>query len=155
MEHISVLVYYGGKWDRFNNYSDYSATGILFPRECTYIKFVEMIVKEINWGTTRDAIKIQYQVNKSMPLMRISNNNSVSFYLELKKKDRDVRKFPLCVDVSHGNGTETFQDTSLSQDASVERGNKMQLQCCGRNCSETSSPQRLPTIEDVDSECSV
>lgn len=106
MEYVNVFLYYGGKWDELNNYNDYSVSGILVPMECTYSKLVEMIVEELNWDPTKDAVSLQYQVNKNMPPIKIYNDHSISFYLELKKKDQDVTKYPLCVDVgpvSQGN----------------------------------------------------
>ncbi|CAA2956488.1 Protein TPX2 [Olea europaea subsp. europaea] len=99
MEYVNVFLYYGGKWDELNNYNDYSVSGILVPMECTYSKLVEMIVEELNWDPTKDAVSLQYQVNKNMPPIKIYNDHSISFYLELKKKDQDVTKYPLCVDV--------------------------------------------------------
>ncbi|KAL2487424.1 Uncharacterized protein Adt_32180 [Abeliophyllum distichum] len=84
--------------------------------------------------------------------MKISDNNSLIFYLELKRNEKHLASFPLCVDVmpiSLCRRTENFEDIQLSEAAIGEQNDMMQLQVFQTHGSATTSVQSLPTIEDL------
>ncbi|KAL2480334.1 MuDR family transposase [Abeliophyllum distichum] len=84
--------------------------------------------------------------------MKILDNNSLIFYLELKRNEKHLASFPLCVDVmpiSLCRRTENFKDIQLSEAAIGEENDMMQLQVFQTHGSTTTSVQSLPTIEDL------
>ncbi|KAL2480407.1 Uncharacterized protein Adt_33373 [Abeliophyllum distichum] len=84
--------------------------------------------------------------------MKISDNNFLIFYLELKRKEKHLASFPLCVDVtliSLCHRTESFEDIQLSEAATGEENDMMQLQVFQTHSLATTSVQSLPTIEDL------
>ncbi|KAL2553173.1 uncharacterized protein Fot_06792 [Forsythia ovata] len=99
MDHVSVLVYYDGEWNHTRSYEAYENVGIILPLDCTYVKLVEIIMKELKRDQSQHATKIQYQVMENGPLIEICSYRSVYFYIQVKKTESNLTKFPLCVDV--------------------------------------------------------
>ncbi|KAL2487418.1 Uncharacterized protein Adt_32174 [Abeliophyllum distichum] len=84
--------------------------------------------------------------------MKILDNNSLIFYLELKRNEKHLASFPLCVDVmpiSLCRRTENFEDIQLLEAAIGEENDMLQLQVFQTHGSATTSVQSLPTIEDL------
>ncbi|XP_022863617.1 uncharacterized protein LOC111383711 [Olea europaea var. sylvestris] len=75
-------------------------TGIVVLMDCTYNHLKCMIYSVMKVSASTQRVKIQYRVKKNLPLMEISDNISLTFYLELKRKDKDRASFPLCVNVT-------------------------------------------------------
>ncbi|KAL2526687.1 Uncharacterized protein Adt_11741 [Abeliophyllum distichum] len=87
-----------------------------------------------------------------MPLMKISDNNSLTFYLELKRRKKHLVSFPLCIDVtpvSLYHRIESFEAIQLSEVSIDEENDMMQLLVFQNHGSATTSVQSLPTIEDL------
>ncbi|KAL2522151.1 uncharacterized protein Fot_26074 [Forsythia ovata] len=99
MESINVLVYYDGVWDHARGFNGYSIVGIIVPFECSYAKFVDIIMKELKMDQLQYAIKIQYQVMANGILIEICSNSSVYFYIQIKKTESGLTKLPLCVEI--------------------------------------------------------
>ncbi|KAL2500678.1 uncharacterized protein Fot_34526 [Forsythia ovata] len=99
MEPVTVLVDYDGEWNHSRSYDAYAIVGIIVPLECSYVKLVDIIMKELKTNQSQHAIKIQYQVMDNGPLIEICSDSSVYFYIQVKKTESNLTKFPLCVDV--------------------------------------------------------
>ncbi|XP_022873501.1 uncharacterized protein LOC111392395 [Olea europaea var. sylvestris] len=100
MDKINVFICYGGKWTQDNEYTSDKMTGIVVPMDCTYNHLECMICSVMKVSASTQRVKIQYRVKKNMPLMEISDDISLTFYLELKRKDKDLASFPLCINVT-------------------------------------------------------
>ncbi|XP_062085757.1 uncharacterized protein LOC133791865 [Humulus lupulus] len=98
MENTTSLVQFGGKWNEKNEYEGYTMTGILIPPNCSLDNLVNLVKQEIK--ETRASIEVYYQVAKGTPPMKIESDNSVLFYLEIKKKVAEkITDLPLCVNI--------------------------------------------------------
>ena len=42
---------------------------------------------------------IQYKVRENYPPLKVEDNATLFFYLQLKKKEPDLTKFPLCITI--------------------------------------------------------
>ncbi|KAL2471743.1 zinc finger protein [Abeliophyllum distichum] len=101
MKPVSVLVYYDGEWNHSWSYDAYAIVGKIVPLECSYVKLVKIIMKELQWDQSQHAIKIQYQVMDDGLLIKICSDISVYFYIQVKKTESNLTKFPLSVDVEN------------------------------------------------------
>ncbi|KAL2496276.1 uncharacterized protein Fot_40033 [Forsythia ovata] len=99
MGSISVLVYFDGKWDSLRASNAYSIVQIVIPVECSYLKLVEIIIKELKKDPSQFAIGIHYQITGNGPINEICSDSYVHFYIQIKKNDSDMTKFPLCVEI--------------------------------------------------------
>ncbi|KAL2485081.1 Uncharacterized protein Adt_29837 [Abeliophyllum distichum] len=99
MDSVSVLVYYDGVWDQSRSFNGFSIVGIIVLFECSYAKFVAIIMKELKRDRSQYAIKIQYHVMANGPLIEICSDSSVYFYIQVKKTESGLTKLPLCVEV--------------------------------------------------------
>ena len=96
MNLIQSLVHYGGQWDKTTNtYLDYEVAGILIPNNCCLQNLKSLISAEI--GAAIDSIQITYQLHKGQKPIKILTDNSIKFYIEMKKSCTDVTELPLCL----------------------------------------------------------
>ncbi|KAM6543462.1 hypothetical protein CsatB_007909 [Cannabis sativa] len=94
METIMCVIQYGGYWTDDNNYQDYTMTGLLIPTKCSLKELVELVKNEINCNTP---IEMNYQLSPGSLPMKIISDNSLLFYIELRKKQLGVSDSPLCI----------------------------------------------------------
>ena len=96
MNLISSLVRYGGKWDKSTNtYLDYEVAGILIPYDCSLQNLKSLISNEI--GASIDEFQITYQLRTREKPIKILTDNSIKFYIEMRKSCIDVTELPLCL----------------------------------------------------------
>ncbi|KAL2558648.1 uncharacterized protein Fot_03387 [Forsythia ovata] len=96
---ISVLIYYDGVWDESRTYSDYSIVGLVVPLDCSYVNLIDMIMREIKKDQSHYEVTVKYQILSNGPLISICTDTSLSFYIEIRKNESNMRQFPLCVNV--------------------------------------------------------
>ncbi|KAL2459755.1 putative serine/threonine-protein kinase [Forsythia ovata] len=73
--------------------------GILLPMGYAYAVLVDMILSELRLDRSKESVSIQYEVDKNMAHVRITNDNSVIFYMELKRKDDKITTYPLHIEI--------------------------------------------------------
>ena len=95
MDLIKGLVHYGGQWDETNTYSDYEVAGIFIPNECCLQNLKSLISQEI--GAACDHIQIAYRLHKGQKPINILTDNSVKFYIDMRKSCNEVAELPLCL----------------------------------------------------------
>ncbi|KAL2463601.1 zinc finger protein [Forsythia ovata] len=153
MRSISVLVYFDGVWDSSRFYDAYSIVGVIIPVDCSYMKLVEIIMRELKKSRLEFAITIQYQIMTNGPLVQVCNS-SLHFYIEIKKDDPNLTKFPLCVNIENvapndenlmclGNEL-TGVDNITYYRTIITHGSS-------NGCLDTFSNPILPTIEEMGS----
>lgn len=59
--------------------------GILLPNGCRYDDLVEMITIKMKVDNWTSCLKIDYDVGDNMALVKITNDNSLMFYMGVKK----------------------------------------------------------------------
>ncbi|KAL2453321.1 Uncharacterized protein Adt_49179 [Abeliophyllum distichum] len=124
----------------------------MIPKECTYTGLVKILFKELNKDPTKCTLSLQYQVMEKAPLLKINNNYSVAFYLNLKENERGVTKFPIFIDVlkdTNGEKDVPNLDVITSSDGDIGVGNLILLKAPIEDCLNYSSLEKLPTIEDM------
>ena len=84
MDNITSLVQYGGKWNQNYEYQGYAMATILIPPNFSLENLLHLIKNEMKDKTTN--IEVSYQVEKETPPMKMVTDNSVMFFLEMKKK---------------------------------------------------------------------
>jgi hypothetical protein len=153
MDKINVFICYGGKWTQDNEYTSDKMAGIVVPMDCTYNILESMIFSVMKLSSSTQRIKVQYRVKKNLPLMEISDDISLTFYLELKRKDKDLASFPLCVDVttvSKSDETEFVNDIQCLEAVDFEKNDMMQLQFSDAVTDNSmTSVQKLPSMEEI------
>ena len=96
MDLITSLVCYGEQWDKSTNtYSDYEVAGILIPYNCSLQNLKSLISDEI--GAAIDNIQITFQLRTGETPIKILTDNSIKFYIEMRKSCIDVTELPLCL----------------------------------------------------------
>ncbi|KAL2457750.1 uncharacterized protein Fot_56087 [Forsythia ovata] len=153
MGSINVLVYFGGEWDNSRMYSGYSIVGVTIPVDCSYSKLVEIILRELKRDQLECAITIQYQITVNGPPVSVCSDSSLHFFIEVKKNDRDMTKFPLCVEI---------ENVALRNDNMMSLGNEMPIHDniayphgmtndLRNGCMVTLPNPVMPTIEEMGS----
>ncbi|KAL2559956.1 zinc finger protein [Forsythia ovata] len=153
MGSINVLVYFGGEWNSSRMYNGYSIVGVIIPVDCSYSKFVEIILRELKRNQLECAITIQYQITKNGPPVAVCSDSSLYFFIEVKKNDRDMTKFPLCVEIENvaprndnmmclGNEFPGYDNIPYPHSMTNDFSN---------GCMETLPNPVMPTIEEMGS----
>ncbi|KAM6553447.1 hypothetical protein CsatB_014209 [Cannabis sativa] len=94
MDSIMCVIKYGGQWKEDKKYEDYIMTGLLIPTNCDLKSLLELVKAEIKCNTT---IEMHYQLCPDSPPMKIISDNSLMFYLQLRKTQNAVSESPLCI----------------------------------------------------------
>lgn len=111
MENIAVIVQHGGQWNENQNYINFKVCGLLIPSNCTYNNLLELILNELMLSPESSTTKIEYQVRDSYPPFDIANDCQLMFYIELKKREPDFTRYPLCLTIGESNAQETITST--------------------------------------------
>ncbi|KAL2532603.1 Uncharacterized protein Adt_05954 [Abeliophyllum distichum] len=152
MESINVLVHYDGRWDQSRSYNDYSIIGLVIPLECSYKKLVDMILLELKRDHSQYAVSMHYQVFGNGPMIKICNDSSLYFFIQIKKNENDLNKFALCVEFEMVASNEDTMDNfgiqvSAADNYMITYETRSQKSKYG--CLENSYVPRLPTIEEM------
>ncbi|XP_050211388.1 uncharacterized protein LOC126661576 [Mercurialis annua] len=113
MENILIFVHYNGEWNQNMEYINFEAMGMLVQQESSYRNFVEILSQQLNINHMSTLLEIKYQVKINYPPMKITDNGSLKFYLELKKNATDCMIYPLCVSVASSGREIAFFDTTF------------------------------------------
>ncbi|XP_050222159.1 uncharacterized protein LOC126672253 [Mercurialis annua] len=119
MTTLKVLVYYDGVWDENLNYSNYKIKGILVKDDAEFetLKALIFSILKVKFGETE--IHIKYQLEPNQQVVDIDDNESLQFYIEIKREDARITRFPLCITTTGYEiqnviemDTETVEDTN-------------------------------------------
>ncbi|XP_060969510.1 uncharacterized protein LOC133036789 [Cannabis sativa] len=105
MERLRVLIKSNGQWNEDHNYVNYVASGEFIPTKCNYEELLQILLTSLGCENTRTTLQIQYQAKEGIPPIKIFNDRSLYFYLELKIKETDFTTYPLCVNQQNNNTT--------------------------------------------------
>nr|XP_017245417.1 PREDICTED: uncharacterized protein LOC108217078 [Daucus carota subsp. sativus] len=97
MSNIPVIVQHSGHWNETTNYTAFKVVGLLVAPNCDYAKLLGMICNELQLKTESTSVIIEYQAKDGYPPFKIVDDLHVMFYLELKKREPELTKYPLCV----------------------------------------------------------
>ena len=111
MDNIDVVVQHGGEWNENRNYINFKVCGLLIPINCTYNNLLGLILNELMLSPESSTTKIEYQVRDSYPPFDIANDCQLMFYIELKKKELDFTRYPLCLTIGECNAQDTITST--------------------------------------------
>ncbi|XP_050223969.1 uncharacterized protein LOC126673758 [Mercurialis annua] len=97
MESVLVMIQHSGKWVEANRYEEFEVIGVMIPQDLTYLNLVNLISEELRLNLVYQKIEIKYQVKTEYPPLKIIDDSSFKFYLEIKKKQTDFTMYPLCI----------------------------------------------------------
>ncbi|KAL1823470.1 hypothetical protein ACET3Z_010248 [Daucus carota] len=97
MSNIPVIVQHSGHWNETTNYTAFKVFSLLVALNCDYAKLLGMICNELQLKTESTSVIIEYQAKDGYPPFKIVDDLHVMFYLELKKREPELTKYPLCV----------------------------------------------------------
>ena len=98
MDSIAIVIQHSGQWDENRiNYINFEVCGLLIPNSCTYNNLVGIICEQLKLQPESTVLKIEYQVREGYPTFKIVDDSQLMFYLNLKKKETDFTKYPLCL----------------------------------------------------------
>ncbi|XP_065857298.1 protein FAR1-RELATED SEQUENCE 3-like [Euphorbia lathyris] len=99
MEGIPVLIQHGGEWGENNKYQNYKFEGVLIPKSCNFEMLTSIIANQLKINLQYTKLEIKFQIKEEMPLMSVTNDMNLKFYLHLKIREDDVKKYPLCISI--------------------------------------------------------
>ncbi|XP_060965186.1 uncharacterized protein LOC133034169 [Cannabis sativa] len=105
IERLPVLIKSNGQWNEDHNYVNYVASGEFIPTKCNYEELLQILLTSLGCENTSTTLQIQYQAKEGIPPIKICNDRSLYFYLELKIKETDFTTYPLCVNQQNNNTT--------------------------------------------------
>ncbi|XP_060959254.1 uncharacterized protein LOC133030506 [Cannabis sativa] len=114
MERLPVLIKSNGQWNEDHNYVNYVASGEFIPTKCKYEELLQILLTSLGCENTRTTLQIQYQAKEGIPPIKICNDRSLYFYLELKMKETYFTTYPLCVNQQNNNTTPAATPNSIS-----------------------------------------
>ncbi|KAF4346416.1 hypothetical protein G4B88_025644, partial [Cannabis sativa] len=103
MDKIFIVIQHSGHWDENQNYINFQVRGMVIPNNCNYNTLVGMICNELKIDLGSTTLKIEYQGKDNYPPFHIEDDLQFYFYKELKKKDSDFTKYPLCLTMENNH----------------------------------------------------
>ena len=103
--------------------------GLLLPLDCNLDSLKKIVTNALQPRNDPVDMTLQYQVDRGLPPVKIENDNAVEFYVELKKRDATLTKFPLCIDMNteHVPSSERSYLGSTSEGGSNDYVDKQDL----------------------------
>ncbi|XP_060970083.1 uncharacterized protein LOC133037218 [Cannabis sativa] len=115
---IPFLVFYNGKFDDRMNYENYEASGHYISANCNYEDLQQKLKDALECNQENTVLQLKYQVKEGYQPLRIKDDQSLHFYIQLKLKDPDFTTYPMCVNVIN-NPTTTIDATFFGNDNSL------------------------------------
>ncbi|KAM6599242.1 hypothetical protein CsatA_018851 [Cannabis sativa] len=115
---IPLLVFYNGQFDDRMNYENYEASGHYISANCNYEDLQQKLKDVLECNQENTVLQLKYQVKEGYQPLRIKDDQSLHFYIQLKLKDPDFTTYPMCVNVIN-NPTTTIDASFLGNDNSL------------------------------------
>ncbi|XP_062085307.1 uncharacterized protein LOC133791392 [Humulus lupulus] len=94
---------------------------------------------------------IEYQIAETLPPLKINSDSSIQFYLECKRNDRTLTKYPLIVSVTDNNQTITCGALQKMSSTVASSSNNIVNDISDTSTFSINEPQELPNfIQSVD-----
>ena len=110
MQIVPVFVHHKGKWNDVMDYIDFEVIRITMQINCSFDEVVKILSNQLQIDTELQEMIIQYKVKDAYPPLKIRDDGTLLFYLQLKMKESDFTKFPLCISVVD----RSFQDNTFN-----------------------------------------
>ncbi|KAM6595486.1 hypothetical protein CsatA_006010 [Cannabis sativa] len=96
---IPFLVFYNGQFDDRMNYENYEASGHYISANSNYEDLQQKLKDVLECNQENTVLQLKYQVKEGYQPLRIKDDQSLHFYIQLKLKDPDFTTYPMCVNV--------------------------------------------------------
>ncbi|XP_060190295.1 uncharacterized protein LOC132619392 [Lycium barbarum] len=97
MANITSLIRHSGIWNDENKYINYKIDAVTFKEYSTYEELLQTVATQLNLDTKMKNISIKYMVEGDCIPMEIHNDMGVRVYVELKKENKALPMYPLCI----------------------------------------------------------
>ncbi|XP_060190841.1 uncharacterized protein LOC132620161 [Lycium barbarum] len=121
MANISSLIRHSGIWNDENKYVNYKIDAATFKEYSTYDEFLQTVATQLNLDKKMKNISIKYMVEGDSIPMEIHNDMGVRVYVELKKENKALPMYPLCIIT-----TDRSMEICISNESCVE-GDYLQI----------------------------
>ena len=98
--------------------------GLLVPIDCNLVILKHIVANASKTSMLMSDITLQYQVDQGFPPMNLDNDSTIKFYVELKKRDSTLTRFPLHITNNVDSMYEHHVSTSMNQDSMTNWCNK-------------------------------
>ncbi|XP_060217303.1 uncharacterized protein LOC132644715 [Lycium barbarum] len=117
MSTISSLIRHSGNWNNENCYVNFKIDAVAFKEYSTYIDLLQAVATQLNIDMQLKNIYIKYIVEGNDTPMEIHNDMSVRVCVELKKDNKQLAMYPLCITT-----TDKKLYTCVSGESCIEGG---------------------------------
>ncbi|KAM6569843.1 hypothetical protein CsatB_017828 [Cannabis sativa] len=100
------------------NYENYEASGHYISANCNYEDLQQKLKDALECNQENTVLQLKYQVKEGYQPLRIKDDQSLHFYIQLKLKDPDFKTYPMCVNVIN-NPTTTIDASFFGNDNSL------------------------------------
>ena len=99
MDTVQIILQHGGCWNENGTFENYKVTGMILSCSTTYETLCTAISDNLELKHNHGKFNIKYKIQEDYPPFDIKNDQNLSFYIELKKKEYNVMKYPLCITI--------------------------------------------------------
>ena len=85
-EEIVILVQHSGGWDNEHNFNNFIVDGLTLKESSNLDTILDEITKILGIYASMDTVEIKYSVKQNYTPMKIYNDRSLRWYLDLKRK---------------------------------------------------------------------
>ena len=122
MSSISSLIRHCGTWNNENRYVNFKIDAVVFKEYSTYMDLLQTIATQLKLDTSRTEIYIKYMVEGSDMPMEIHNDMGVRVYVDLKKENKQLAMYPLCITINDKCLDNCVSDESCIQGEILQLG---------------------------------
>ncbi|KAK6782185.1 hypothetical protein RDI58_019981 [Solanum bulbocastanum] len=84
-------------WNEENFYINYTIEAIMLKEYATFRDLLDKVAKQIGVDLRFNSVKLKYKIEGSNAPLEIHNEIGVRVYVSLKKDNKELTKYPLCV----------------------------------------------------------
>ncbi|KAM3250300.1 hypothetical protein P3L10_004369 [Capsicum annuum] len=95
-EKISILIQYGGEWNSEHNFNNFVVDGLTLKLNYNFETFLDELTKILGVYAPVDTVEIKFFVKYNYTPMKIFNDRSLKWYMNLKCKS-SLTDYPLCI----------------------------------------------------------
>ncbi|XP_050229196.1 uncharacterized protein LOC126678336 [Mercurialis annua] len=102
------------QWNEEGRFIDFQITGLLLEMDCTFKDFYEIVYQRLLLQDSAVQLDIKFLIRDNYPPMKIEDEGSLRFYLELKKNENNFTKYPICVVINKIESRKLMESSSSS-----------------------------------------
>ncbi|CAH9059250.1 unnamed protein product [Cuscuta epithymum] len=142
MEKLLVTLLFDGRWNAENRFVAKSSSGLLVEENASFPSLLHGIRTVLGISQNVEITCLSYQIDKAFPPTIIGCEESLQFYMCLKKREiNDVSSYPMCVQSRKSRDLSDLQKVGRGEGVGVNNNESFDLNVAGLDIQRGTSTE--------------